>query len=251
MILTKKLVLRLFLGVVVLPSAVAGVFYHLNETGFFNIQKIQLNLSEVPESHSEFLKPLKARLEKDVRPLKGQSLWSISMGKVSRLIQGNAWIEGYQVHRAWPNELVITVQPSEVKMLLLSKGGEVIPVLKDGQMLAPVAVKQAPDVIVGAGENFKKEETLRRRAIETLRELPESGSFTAKNISEISYDQKEGFWMTLIRSGTVVKIGEDHVALKAARVSKVVDYLESKQFDARVIDANLSKKVLVRLRKDP
>ncbi len=56
--------------------------------------------------------------------------------------------------------------------------------------------------------------------------------------------------MTLIRTGVRVKIGEDQVALKAARVSQVVDYLDAKQFDARVIDANLSKKVLVRLRKD-
>jgi cell division protein FtsQ len=57
--------------------------------------------------------------------------------------------------------------------------------------------------------------------------------------------------MTLIKTGVRVKMGEDQMALKAARVSQVVDYLETRQFDARVIDANLSKKVLVRLRKDP
>ncbi len=57
--------------------------------------------------------------------------------------------------------------------------------------------------------------------------------------------------MTMIKTGIQVKMGEDQVSLKSARVAQVVDYLETRQFDARVIDANLSKKVLVRLRKDP
>jgi cell division protein FtsQ len=39
--------------------------------------------------------------------------------------------------------------------------------------------------------------------------------------------------------------------LKAARVAQVIEYMETRQLEARVIDANLSKKVLVRLRKDP
>jgi cell division protein FtsQ len=39
--------------------------------------------------------------------------------------------------------------------------------------------------------------------------------------------------------------------LKADRVGQVLDYLEKHELDARVIDANLTKKVLVRLRKRP
>ena len=67
----------------------------------------------------------------------------------------------------------------------------------------------------------------------------------------MSYKEKEGFWLTLIRSGVEVRIGEELVPLKSARVSQVLDYLKSHQFEARVIDADLSQKVLVRLRKDP
>ena len=122
---------------------------------------------------------------------------------------------------------------------------------RDGNFLDTIETRQAPDVALLEGEIFLKKPELRKKAVEVLAELPEEGSFSQKSISEVRYDTKEGFWMTLIKSGIQVKIGEDKVGLKAARVSQVVDYLDSRQFEARVIDANLSKKVLVRLRKDP
>ena len=43
------------------------------------------------------------------------------------------------------------------------------------------------------------------------------------------------------------KYGEDQFEIKSSRVSQVIDYLENRDLKARVIDANLSKKVLVRL----
>ena len=55
----------------------------------------------------------------------------------------------------------------------------------------------------------------------------------------------------LLQNGLQIKIGDEHVRTKSFRISKVLDYLDSKKFQARVIDANLSQKVLVRLRKDP
>jgi cell division protein FtsQ len=48
-----------------------------------------------------------------------------------------------------------------------------------------------------------------------------------------------------------VKLGNENFESKSLRVSQVIDYIENKQIEARVIDANLSQKVLVRLRKEP
>ncbi|HEY1080413.1 MAG TPA: cell division protein FtsQ/DivIB, partial [Bdellovibrio sp.] len=139
----------------------------------------------------------------------------------------------------------------EVKLLFMAKGGKLMPIIRDGTFLQEVDSKEAPDVALVEGEVFLKKPELRKKAVEVLEQIPSEGSFSKKTISEIRYDSKEGFWMTLIKTGVQVKMGEDQMSLKAARVSQVVDYLESRQFDARVIDANLSKKVLVRLRKDP
>jgi cell division protein FtsQ len=101
------------------------------------------------------------------------------------------------------------------------------------------------------GEQFEKNIEMRKKAIRLMSEVPADGKFSKRNISELRYDPKEGFWATLIQSGIRVKIGEENIPLKSARVAQVIEYMETRQLEARVIDANLSKKVLVRLRKDP
>ena len=74
---------------------------------------------------------------------------------------------------------------------------------------------------------------------------------TANQVSEIGYDKKEGYWIKLLNSETRVQYGEDQFEIKSARISQVIEYLESRNLKARVIDANLSKKVLVRLQQSP
>ncbi|WP_413586441.1 cell division protein FtsQ/DivIB [Bdellovibrio sp. HCB274] len=247
----KKLVLKLFVGFIVIPAALVGTLYYLNENGFFNIQKVQVVLENPTPGQEQFLKPNVDALENVLLKYKGVSLWGIKLRSVSKEVQKQEWIENLQISRAWPTTLAIRVKPYEVKFLYMGKGGKLTPIIKDGQFLDPIEAKQAPDVAILDGDAFGKKQELRKKAIDVIEQIPAQGSFSRKTISEVRYDNKEGFWMTLIKTGTQVKIGEDQVALKAARVSRVVDYLETKQFDARVIDADLSKKVLVRLRKDP
>jgi cell division protein FtsQ len=247
----KKLVLKLFVGFIVIPAALIGTLYYLNENGFFNIQKVEVVLENPPQGQEQFLKPNVDSLENVLAKYKGESLWNIKLRTVNIEMQKQEWIEGVQISRQWPATLSVRVRPYEVKLLYMAKGGKLTPIIKNGEFLEPIEAKAAPDVAILDGDAFAKKKELRKKAVDVVEQLPANGSFSRKTISEVRYDNKEGFWMTLIKTGTQVKIGEDQVALKAARVSRVVDYLETKQFDARVIDADLSKKVLVRLRKDP
>lgn len=247
----KKLVLQLIFGFIVLPVALAGSLFYLNKNGFFNITKIEVILENPPAGQEQFLKPHVDRLEASLAKYKGISLWNIKLKKISREVSDLNWVEQLNIKRSWPATLAVRVRPYEVKLLYMGKGGKLIPIIKDGSFLDPVETKQAPDVALLDGESFQKKSELRKKAVEVIEQIPAEGSFSKKTISEIRHDSKEGFWMTMIKTGIQVKMGEDQVSLKAARVSQVVDYLESRQFDARVIDANLSKKVLVRLRKDP
>jgi hypothetical protein len=175
----------------------------------------------------------------------------VTVGFFSKEAKDCDWIERAMISRSWPATLSLKIVPYEVKLLYMAKAGKLVPIIKDGSFLTPVEAKQAPDVALLQGESFANKNELRKKAVDVIEQIPAEGSFSRKTISEIRYDGKEGFWMTMIKTGVQVKIGDDQVALKANRVSKVVDYLENRQFDARVIDANLSKKVLVRLRKDP
>ncbi|UYL09955.1 FtsQ-type POTRA domain-containing protein [Bdellovibrio sp. SKB1291214] len=247
----KKLVLKLFVGFVVIPAALIGTLYYLNENGFFNIQKVEVVLENPPQGQEQFLKPNVDALEAALAKYKGESLWNIKLRSVNKELQKQEWIEGVQISRQWPTTLSLRVRPYEVKLLYMGKAGKLVPIIKSGDFLDPIEAKEAPDLAILDGDAFAKKKDLRKKAVDVIEQIPTNGSFSRKTISEVRYDNKEGFWMTLIKTGTQVKIGEDQVALKAARVSRVVDYLETKQFDARVIDADLSKKVLVRLRKDP
>ena len=247
----KQLVLKLIFGFIVLPAILVATVFHLNKSGFFNIQRVEIILVNPLPGQTQFLKPLVEKLEKDLVQYQGMSLWDIKLKTVSKQLKQLEWIESSSLKRSWPTSLTVRVKPYEVKLLFLGKGGRLVPIIRDGSFLDAVDAKQAPDVAILDGEVFSKTPELRKKAVAVMEEIPETGGFSKQTISEIRYDQKEGFWMSLIKTGMKVKIGEDQVALKAARVSQVVDYLENHRFDARVIDANLSKKVLVRLRKDP
>lgn len=249
----KKLILKLFIAFVLLPSAIAGTMYWLNEKSFFDIDHVEIKLDEAADAQTQanFYNPLVQKLEREMSELKGQSLWSVKLNKVVKALNSEDWIETHSIVRSWPRALQITVKPHDVKLLYMAKGGKYLPIIEDGSFLQAVESKQAPDVALLDGDVFAKKKELRTKAVKVLKEIPAEGSFSKKTISEMRYNPKEGFMVTLVKTGIQVKIGEEQVALKSARVAQVVDYLQTRQFEARVIDANLSKKVLVRLRKDP
>lgn len=243
--------MKLIFGFIVLPLAIGATLYRLNQKGFFNVSKVEIVFEGEAPGQQNFLAPLSAELAKDMTGYKGRSLWDLPLKKISQQLAGYRWIESSSIKRSWPDVLTLRIHPYQVKLMYLGKNGKLFPLIKDGQLLDPVSTLQAPDVVLLTGDIFMDKPELRKKAVDVADAIPAEGSFSKKTISEIRYDHQDGFWMRLIKSGIQVKIGEDKVALKSARVSQVVDYLDSRQFDARVIDANLSKKVLVRLRKDP
>lgn len=247
----RKNSVKLVFALVILPATIASTLFYLNKRGFFDVADVEIVTAEEKVAQKEFLQPLIVELKDQLATYKNQSMWKINLSKVAKNLEQIKWIERASVQRRWPNSLIVTVEPYEVKLLFMGKNGKLLPVTEGGEFLDPIETKQAPDVALLEGEVFVKKPELRKKAVDVLQELPHEGSFSQKTISEVRYDSKEGFWMTLIKSGIQVKMGEDKIGLKAARVSKVVDYLDSREFDARVIDANLSKKVLVRLRKAP
>ncbi len=247
----KKLLIKLAFAFILLPAAIAGTLYHLNKSGTFNVTQIDIVFEDEVAEQKSFLLPLAEDLKKNMAAYKGKSLWTLPLQKISDEVSSYNWIESSSIKRSWPNTLSFRVHPYQVKLLYRGRTGKILPVIKSGDFLDPIETPQAPDVALLDGEVFLKKTELRKKAVELMEDVPAEGSFSRKTISEIRYDHQEGFWMTLIKSGIQVKIGEDKVALKSARVSQVVDYLDSHQFEARVIDANLSKKVLVRLRKAP
>ena len=246
----KRTLLRFFVLLIILPGAVISALWSMEQSGFFQIDHIEIALQEVP-TQPQFLQPFLLDFEKQVEAYRGQSLWQVDLYKMSKELSKLEWIEDISFSRRWPSKLKILLKPKQVYFVLLGKGGKLLPVIENGQLLPAVESKQAPDVPLLQSEVFNQDSELRKKAVTVLKEISEDGNFSRKTISEVHFDKREGFWMTLIQSGIRVNLGDDRIALKSARVSQVLDYMEAKSFSPRVIDANLSKKVLVRLRKDP
>jgi cell division protein FtsQ len=242
--------LKLVFGVVILPLIVGGAFYSLERSGFFNVDHIELIVQDTPDSPL-YLQPLVKKLDQSLEAYRGLSLWNFDLPGMAQKISAENWIQDVILTRKFPSSIRITVQTKEVKLLFMDRLGKFFPIVDGGDFLDVVDARQAPDVPLLVGDIFIQKPELRKKSVQVFDELPTDGSFSRKSISEIRFDPKEGFWMTLIKDGMKVKVGEDQVSLKSARVSQVIDYMDAHQFQARVIDANLSKKVLVRLRKDP
>lgn len=261
----KKLILSVIFGFVVVPAVIGGTFYSLDQNGFFNLDNINITIGEelspLPEeakleeerlkSFANYFAPLKAEISEEIMRYKSMSLWELNLEMIARNISSREWIDQVYLSRRWPSQIEVRIIPKQIKLLYMEKTGKLLPIVANGEFLSAVNAKQAPDVALLNGEMFFQNKVMRKKAVDVISQVPHQGKFSAKTISELRYDKKEGFWMTLIQSGIKVKVGEEGIPLKAARVSQVLEYMNDRQLDARVIDANLSKKVLVRLRKDP
>lgn len=244
-----RLIAQLLTVLVILPLGVGGLLYELNRHGFFDLKSIEIVLEE-SERNSLYLKPLIEKLDNEMEKNRGVSLWALDLSKISSQVQGQAWVDMHALSRVWPNGLRVRIRPHEVKFLLVGAHGKLAPVLSDGRLLDAVEAKVAPDVTLLEGDSFQRHD-LRKRAVEAMEDIPKEGSFSRRTISEMKYDPREGFTLRLERTGTRIKIGDDMetIPLKSARVAQVLDYLSNRDMTAESIDANLSKKVLVRLRE--
>ncbi len=243
-----KIVLRLFFGLVVIPGSIAALLFHLNRHGFFDLDRIDIVLVEAP-ANSLHLKPLVAQLDQALEAYRGQSLWSLKLEEISGKIGRLNWAEEHSVARSWPSTLTIKIRPYEVKAIFLESKDRFIPVIREGKLLDPVDPSLAPDVAVLEGAQFQSHVDLRKKAVAFLDEVPKEGAFSRRTISEVHWDAKEGFLVKMMKSGIDVRIGEDHFGLKSIRAGQVLEYLENRGVAAKSLDANLSKKVLVKLKE--
>lgn len=241
---------RILVLFVLLPVGIIGGVYWANQQGAFNLENIDIILTK-NSNHPRYLRPAVQALDQELEILRGQSLWSLPLEQLNKKISELPWVSELHIVRHWPSRLEVRVVSKEVKFLYLGQGGRLYPVLEDGLMMPAVSIEYVPDVMLLRGDEFVKNRELLMKALEFTKQIPREGSFSQKNISELRYDSKDGFLAQLLKSGVSVKLGEAEVAMKAGRISQVIDYLEARKLDAKMIDANLTKKVLVRLRQEP
>lgn len=249
-----KIQIRFFSLFVLGPLGIYLSVYTMDQRGFFNIKNIDLKIVAQSEQLN-FSKPYLEKLNQELEVYKGQSLWRLSLSDLSLRLKAKNWIKEFRVSRSWPHGLDVEIEPKTLSLLYVDPKrlalGFVRPITSDGDLLSEVDTRQAPPLAMLKGSVFVKDSAKRKLAVELLNSLPAEGKISHKIVSEIGFDSKEGYWVEVTQKNIKIKLGEDQFAVKSARVSQVMDYLEKRNLKARVIDANLSKKVLVRLQQSP
>lgn len=236
------------LAVLMIPVLLGAVGFELNRRGFFALEQVDITVGE--GETAAHLKPWIEDVRADLLELKGVSLWTLPLDKISKALAGRTWIKSYQITRRWPGALEVVLSAHPVRALVLGRRGQLIPVLQDGRLLEAVEPSASPDVALLEGREFVADPELRKQAMELLGDLPEKGAFSRESVAAVRWKTKTGFEAKLTERGTRVRLGDSQFGLKAVRLSQVIEYLESRGLKAESLDANLSKKVLVRLREE-
>lgn len=245
-----KVLIRLVLSVAVVVILVFGLYQHLMRSGFFKIQSAQV-LFEKKDSTHYFSREALLRVKKTADQYLGENLHEVHLSRLQAELKKEKWLQSFQITRRWPHQLEIKIRPHRVYFSILNNKGQILPVINSGEILDPLPAALAPHAPIARQPNFLVDRGLRVKAVELLRDIPLQGAFSRATVSEIEFEKKNGFTLTLNRDNITVRLGEKNVRTKSLQVSQVVHYLENRKFQARVIDANLSQKVLVRLRKGP
>lgn len=232
------------------------------QTSLFIVENIPVEVQIVNSGSIEHIlqQSVSSRVLKNEKLFKNKRIWAVSLGKVHDVVVAEPWVQSVRISRRLPNIVNIVVEPKRaVAMLLVQKGKGVNPELRaltaDGSVLKLPNSTAALDVPIARGAMFAAQNDAgieaRAKLIEFIASIPGEGSLSIKNIAEITYTPSDGFSLSLIPMKSTVLLGNEKIQTKVTRVSQVLDYLLAHQLRGRVIDASFSKKVLVRLRKDP
>ncbi len=243
----KKNLLKIALALVVVGGIGFGGFT-LYKSSLFHLEKINYAY-ESEDSYIQFLKP---QIENQLNSNIGKSIWDIDIFAVEKKLEEMPWVQNIVISRQYPNELFIRVDPKKVIANIMKSPSKVQPVAYDSSLLTDVEITKAPLAPILSSTAFSKSDDLRKKVLTLLRELPTEGSFSFDQVSEVypfrNNRQNDEFQILLKNSKALVLINTENVPLKAARISRVIDYMDPAEMKGRVIDSNFSKKVLVRPR---
>ncbi len=206
-------------------------------------------LWERPEAqYSEYYKSLQYQLDEKIEHVKDQSIWNVSIYDLEMDLKNISWIKSAHIYRQIPNKLVVQLEYKKIIANLSKNNGELQPIASDSTLLEPAKISQSPAVPLLANEEFRKNDSLRFEVVSILSKLPGYGYLSQDTVSEVTWNGKKDFTLLLKNSLAKVRLNSDNTEIKVARVNKVLNYLDQNQIKSRVIDANFSKKVVVKLR---
>lgn len=218
----------------------------LYESSLFNINEIEwsFNGNEYPL----YTTSLQKSFDKSVDFVIGKSIWTVSIYEIEKKLIQLPCIKSVSINRRFPNKLTVTLELKKIVANVIVSPEKIQPVSDDGLLLESVKTTLSPTVPFLVNSEFKKNYELRYEVVNILNKIPHEGLLSLDTISSVEQGRDKTFWFSLKSNQTRVALNGESTEIKVARVNKVLNYLEQNQIKGRVIDANFSKKVLVKLR---
>ena len=208
--------------------------------------------------------PLSKLMEEAVQTMeqwKGKKLWQLPFFRLPESLApaSLSWLEYAKVYRLWPSHLKVELKPKRPKALYLLEKNKGLKkwqfLFEDGTLskafsTSHLSLKERKmfKTFFGKPLGLQEEESqaLRKRALQLLVSLKQSPSEVLTKVKEIQFSELHGF---TLGPSSRIHLGLQDFTLKLRRVAKVIQYLKEKNLQWRVIDAELSHKILVSTRK--
>ena len=242
-----KVVLGRVLFVFLFAVAIGAL---VKDKSLFVVEEVSIRVT-MNEAERKVWADLNSQIHQMTQAYKGLSLWRVSLVEVQKKLSLYPFIKQVQVQKSWPHSLEISYSLPSLKAIHQVGAGQFKLLTEDGQWLGPTKWSKLPRLPWIKGEWINKRPAMKEGVLGLLRQLPDKGPMSSTQISEIQFNELDGFLLTLVKSAQQIRFGSENFQTKAQRVSQVLEYLQIRGLESRVIDANFSKKVLVRLRNHP
>ncbi len=241
---------KIAVTVVALAAVGYGIFSLLSSPTF-RIHKIEIVPSQDASLAVNF-QPIRNELNARLSSVLGRYTWNVDIEDALARIEKDRRIKDARIRRILPDRLRIVVTPHvPIANVMGTRSDQLFPMARDGELLPPQSLAATGDRPILRGPEFLVQPDLRTQAVALLLALPTNGTLSRPNVSEIQFDKKVGFKMTVSPSGTDVLVGFNDFAEHAEHAQRVLDYLNDQHLTGRIIDARMDKKVVVKLRNAP
>ncbi|MBK9294587.1 MAG: cell division protein FtsQ/DivIB [Oligoflexia bacterium] len=233
-------VFKIFLSIVIILGITYATYTSLFKSDFTKIKKV--TISGVADKIIPDLKRMYSGLE-------NQSFWKVDVIAVAEKIKTHPWVQDVEIKKLFPNEIAILITQREPSALINNSKGVFNYVDGQGHVFGPAETIDVTEKIILSGKELMDKSQTREPILEVIQNLPQTGALSHQDISEIKYQSEKGYQILLSKTGIVVDLGKENLPLRVDRARRVVQYLEDHKINASHVDADYSKKVLVKVRK--
>lgn len=201
------------------------------------------------DSSQLYLNQVLPKLESDIQKFKTKNIWNIDRLAVEGLFVDRPFIADFLVTKHWPNQLEVTLKMSKVILWMENNRG--IRPLFDNQKWGQYIKSTDQNFTPRWWIEHEESENNRLKIYDVTQALLKNKKLNIQNIEKIMFTDTNNIKLSLKSKQTDILLTEADFTSQVERVTQVLEYLDRYQIEARVIDSQYTKKVLVRLRTRP